>query len=410
MEIQIPYVIPLSTQKPKNFTLVPSDPGSRYKTRQLQVQVVGKSKMIKTVLLNILDVAKDMQVPPSYIGTFMGYVIGAQAKFDPKKPERQQSFLSGEHDPKDLSKILQSFIMEVLLCPVCGLPEILIKPEGKNVMGTCRACGSHSPLKINDEKFKKYVFNHPPTQGAKGAFGGNKTGAKKDTSKSESKDKDKDKEKEEEKEVEEPKKEKKEKREKREEEIVWLSDTSEEAVRKRREGMLSDTKEELSRKSVEELTNALKESLSIKDAVQADAIAKVKSEKKADDTPFITALFGILFASDCDLLTETRAKSAILSQFVKSNDAQISLLFAIERFCGKINPSQVTKIPVILKELYDKDILDEESVLEWSDRSKDSDAIAEVRTQAAPMIKWLKEAEEESDEDDEEEDDEEDDA
>lgn len=59
------YVVPLSSAKPKIISLVPADPGSRYKTRQLQVQVVGKSKMIKTVLVNILDVAKDMQVPPS---------------------------------------------------------------------------------------------------------------------------------------------------------------------------------------------------------------------------------------------------------------------------------------------------------------------------------------------------------
>jgi len=88
----VPYVIPLSAQKPKQLTLVPSDPGSRYKTRQLQVQIVGKSKMMKTMLVNILDVARDMQVPPSYIGTFMGYEIGAQAKWDPKKPERQQAF------------------------------------------------------------------------------------------------------------------------------------------------------------------------------------------------------------------------------------------------------------------------------------------------------------------------------
>lgn len=87
------------------------------------------------------------------------------------------AFLSGEHDTKDLSKIMYDFINEVVLCPNCGLPEILIVPEQKTVMGTCRACGAHSELKITDEKFKRYVINHPPTQ-SKGAFGGNKAGAK----------------------------------------------------------------------------------------------------------------------------------------------------------------------------------------------------------------------------------------
>eukprot|EP01115_Flamella_aegyptia_P005831 TRINITY_DN24587_c0_g1_i1.p1 TRINITY_DN24587_c0_g1~~TRINITY_DN24587_c0_g1_i1.p1 ORF type:complete len:123 (+),score=28.09 TRINITY_DN24587_c0_g1_i1:196-564(+) len=107
MATGIPYVIPIGKDKPKIITLVPNDPGSRYKTRQLQIQVVGKSKMIKTFLVNILDVSKDMQVPPSWIGTFMGYEIGAQAKFDAKKPERQQAHITGEHEVKDLSAILQ---------------------------------------------------------------------------------------------------------------------------------------------------------------------------------------------------------------------------------------------------------------------------------------------------------------
>jgi len=126
-----PFVVPLSSNKPKPLSLCPNDPGSRYKTRQLQIQVVGKSKMIKTVLVNILEVAKDCQMPPSYPGIFMGYEIGAQAKFDPKKPERQQAFLSGEHDPKDLSRIFVKFITEVVLCPNCNLPEIAINTDTK---------------------------------------------------------------------------------------------------------------------------------------------------------------------------------------------------------------------------------------------------------------------------------------
>jgi len=66
--------------------------------------------MIKTVLVNILDVSKDMQVPPSYIGTFMGYESAAQSKWDASKPERQQAYISGEHDTKDLSRIMLQFI------------------------------------------------------------------------------------------------------------------------------------------------------------------------------------------------------------------------------------------------------------------------------------------------------------
>ena len=138
--------------------------------------------MIKTVLVNILDVSKDMQVPPTWIGVFMGYDIGAQAKFDAKKPERQQAHISGEHEIKDLSRIMEKFLHEVVLCPVCGLPEILISYESKKIMGRCRACGGNSEMPVSNEKFKNFIIKNPPggsdKKGEKEAFKGN-TGAAK---------------------------------------------------------------------------------------------------------------------------------------------------------------------------------------------------------------------------------------
>jgi translation initiation factor 2 beta subunit (eIF-2beta)/eIF-5 len=107
----------------------------------------------------------------------MGYEIGAQAKFDAAKPERQQAYISGEHTTKDLSQIMLQFINEVVLCPVCSLPELLLNFEQKNkVMGRCRACGGNSELPITSEKFRRYVINHPPStgKGEKAAFAGNK--------------------------------------------------------------------------------------------------------------------------------------------------------------------------------------------------------------------------------------------
>lgn len=421
MESTIPYVIPLTSQKPKPLTLVPNDPGSRYKTRQLQVQVVGKSKMIKTVLVNILDVAKDMQVPPPYIGTFMGYVIGAQAKFDAKKPERQQAFLSGEHDTKDLSKIMYDFINEVVLCPNCGLPEILIVPEQKTVMGTCRACGAHSELKITDEKFKRYVINHPPTQ-SKGAFGGNKAGAKKDTSKAKDRNKDKEgkdddseeDENGEEKEApeeekkpapeEKPKKSSKKSNGSKKEEaddVVWFSDTSEEAARKRREEMLPESflteKERKAKVDSDDVKKILKETPV---ADHFKALQQLKISRSIDDKTFVIFLFSGLFGSNDDLKAEVKNKRDLLSKFVTTKEAQISLLNCVENYCGKINTEQLNKVSFIIKELYDLELVDEENVLKWYETEK-SYAIPTVREKAAPIIKWFQEADEEEEEEDE---------
>jgi len=378
-----PYVIPLSAQKPKILTLVPADPTSRYKTRQLQVQVVGKSKMIKTVLVNILDVAKDMQVPPSYIGTFMGYESAAQAKWDAAKPERQQAYISGEHDTKDLSRIMVQFVTEVVLCPVCGLPEILINFEGKKVVGKCRACGGNSELPITNEKFKRYVINHPPSATGKGgAFAGNKAGIKKDGKKTpDGKSKKKDAKKtgeEDEEEVEDN------------DGVVWYSDTSEEAAQKRKEEMVPKSLEE---KQIEtEIEEVVKV---IHDATPDNISEKIKQLKTTlgfSDKIIASRVMGAILGTNIqDLQAEIKSNLHILKSVINSTEAQLSLLLFLENLCV-INNLLAPKIALVLKDLYDNDLVEEEIFLKWFQ----GEINPIVKEKSGPFLKWLNEAEEES--------------
>eukprot|EP00463_Aulacantha_scolymantha_P001988 TRINITY_DN2631_c0_g1_i1.p2 TRINITY_DN2631_c0_g1~~TRINITY_DN2631_c0_g1_i1.p2 ORF type:complete len:68 (+),score=17.98 TRINITY_DN2631_c0_g1_i1:797-1000(+) len=64
-------------------------------------------------------------------------------------------------------------------------------------------------------------------------------------------------------------------------------------------------------------------------------------------------------------------------------------------------------MPMVLQELYDADILDEESILEWAESAPEASwlvpkEIAELsRKKAAPFIAWLKEADAEDEGDSE---------
>lgn len=398
---EIQYVIPLSGQKPAIITLVPADPGSRYKTKQLQVQTVGKSKMIKSVFTNILEVAKSMQVPPSYIVHFMGYEIGAQAKFDAKKPERQQAFLSGEHDTKDLSRICVQFIQEVLLCPVCGLPELLIYVEDKKVMGNCRACGGHSVLPITNEKFKRHILNHPPTTSS--TFGGNKTGAKKEiatrktkkgkntndeesdvSDKTATQDSDDE-----------------------EEEVVWFSDTSAEAARKRREEMLPENlavfKDHSGRASWQDMLRIITDTSEDK---VVEALLAYKESNKLSDELTADLLFKAVYSTvetDSEFKEATKLRKALLLKFLESAPAQISFLQTLELFAGQERTKLLPKVAFVLKDLYDTDVIDEENILQWYSKQNDQ-SVGTVRENVAPLIKWLKEAEEEDSEEEEDDD------
>jgi len=364
-EIVAPYVIPLSAQKPKQLSLLPKDPGSRYKTRQLQVQIVGKSKMMKTMLVNILDVAKDMQVPPSYVGTFMGYEIGAQAKWDPKKPERQQAFLSGEHATKDLSRIALQFIQEVILCPNCNLPEIVteVDQSAGKVLGRCRACGGFNELRISNEKFKRYILNHPPTTKG-GSFSGAKNikekeaAVKKQVTKQNERDKAAEKAKEEEENP--PQKERK---KKEEAEVLRPKKLPE----------------------VEEVKAVLE---------SADKLHELKTNSGVSDAEFIPVLFEALIPNDSSNVTALTKNKDLISKYLSDDASQIAFLRSLEKFYGEIQPTLVSKAAHNIKELYDEELVEEQNIFAWFEDH--TNANQKVREIVTPLIKWFKEAEEES--------------
>jgi len=344
--------------------------------------------MMKTMLVNILDIAKDMQVPPSYVGTFMGYEIGAQAKWDPKKPERQQAFLSGEHDTKDLSKIALQFIHEVILCPGCHLPEIVTEVDDGKVNGRCRACGGLNELKITNEKFKRYILNHPPaTKG--GSFSGSKNIKEKDVAVKKQVTKQNERERAEKVEVEEsvPKKRSKED----DENIVWYSDTSDEAARARREKMLPDAVAKVINKKIPEVAE-------VGAVLQSpDKLLELRNSCGITDAEFIPVLFLAIVPKDAQNLSSIVSNKGIIRKFIGDRDSQIALLRSIEKFYGETQPSLVSKIAPFVKELYDEELLDEENVLIWFDNQ--NGAIQKVRDSIAPLIKWFKETEESGSED-----------
>jgi len=268
--------------------------------------------------------------------------------------------------------------------PTCNLPELMIHIEKKEAMGKCRACGDDSVLNITNEKFKRYIFNHPPsTEGS--AFGGNK--AKTPTKKEDEKDNN------------EVKTEEEKAKQSRshipdyhkqfakvktndEKGVVWFSDTSEEAAQKRREAMLPESM--LVAASSEELVELLK-------TPDFEKLNKFKSDHSLSEDNFVRLLFSGLFKSGSDIQSDKTGQE-LISKFVKMASGQFTLLSCIESFC-EANPNALTKVPLIIKQYYDTDVIPEEVIFKWYEDQTTSNA---VKQQAAPLVKWLREAEEES--------------
>merc|ERR1712110_84643 len=74
------------------------------------------------------------------------------------------------------------------------------------------------------------------------------------------------------------------------------------------------------------------------------------------------------------------------------------------------NPVSLKGYPMVLKALFDDDLLKEEELLEHYDSEDvDSKGFPDAKKQATPFLEWLRNAEEEGDSDEEEDDDDEDD-
>jgi hypothetical protein len=132
----------------------------RYKVNQLLIQVVGKGKMIKTMFLNNDEVARGLHLMPEYIPAYMGYEIGAQFKYENKKPERERAHISGEYTTAVLSDVLTKLIKEVVLCKHCKVfclfLNIRSKPTSLNNFFSFVASGIEDVLR---NKAKSSLFD-----------------------------------------------------------------------------------------------------------------------------------------------------------------------------------------------------------------------------------------------------------
>lgn len=162
------YATLYSRASPESVPLVPNDPSSRYKTRQLQVLYVGRSRL---QFPNIADVIHDMKLPdPLFLLQFLAYELNVRAQFQPKKAPKEQAALFGHVTLAQLDSALRGFILEFLLCQTCQLPELLLFAPStcstktnttfdKMVFARCGACGAKNTISQHNlnAKFARFV-------------------------------------------------------------------------------------------------------------------------------------------------------------------------------------------------------------------------------------------------------------
>lgn len=98
----------------------------------------------------------------------------------------------------------------------------------------------------------------------------------------------------------------------------------------------------------------------------------------------------------------TKHKNLFIRFTHENPKAQKYLMGGLEKTVESQEAALLPRVPHILKEMFETDILDEEVILEWSKKVSKKyvgkEIAQKIHDKAAPFITWLKEAEEESDE------------
>lgn len=385
-----------------------SDAFYRYKMPRILAKVEGKGNGIKTVIVNMLEVAKAISRPATYPTKYFGCELGAQTQFDFKN---DRYIVNGSHDAAKLQDLLDGFIRRFVLCPECDNPEtdLLVSAKKGTISQGCKACGFHGPVEFN-HKLNTFILKNPPNlnpavQGSSLTEGKRAKRSKKanessntngDSNPGEDGDQDN---------ADDSISDKSKTANDDDDDANWAADVSEEAVRARMQDLTDGAKNMTFN---DDLEKSEKERMDMfytlvkirRDAGQLDTVPQQKEilaeAERLEIKPKATLVLAELLFNQNICIQAKKHRMLILRFTLNDKKAQRYLMGGIEQTIALHRDALMPKAPGILKLLYDIDILSEQTVIEWADKvSKkyvSKEVSQEIHNQAVPFVKWLQEA------------------
>jgi len=389
----------------------------RYKMPKVIVKVEGKGNGIKTRIVNMSDIAKALDRPPSYPTKYFGCELGAQTTIDHKT---DKYIVNGSHTADKMQDILDGFIQKFVLCPKCENPETTLTVHKQSISQRCMACGERGVLKIV-HRLTQFIYKNPPNSnlvengaGKKEKKNKGKKGNKKDSDSEDEKgsnndsiiaqnyqDADRNGDQDSPPPV----------GEDFDDDEEWAEEGQENTEMEQQLSSMtlsSNTSERSHEEKLEMFYNF------VENKKQGGKIASEHKElygeaEKLDIVEKAPPVLTEVLLGE-NILRELPAYRNIFLRFCHKNPkSQKKLLQSLEMLiCNRYPDTLLPKTAHILKGLYDLDIVDETILIEWQEKVEKSskkrlgkEMYQQLHNKAAPFIKWLKEAEEESGSEDE---------
>ncbi|PNS15263.1 hypothetical protein CAC42_8264 [Sphaceloma murrayae] len=416
-----------------------TDPFYRYKMERLQSKVEGKGNGIKTVVVNLSNVAQQLARPPSYVIKYFGFELGAQTNIDPKD---DRWIINGAHEASKLQDYLDGFISKFVLCKDCRNPETVVNIKDGHIILDCKACGQRTDVDLR-HKLSGFIIKNAPKKGKKdkstkkadrkarkeaerngdadGSLNGNGHGSPGDSNSDHGADENGDEDGDgasddelfkrinaEAKELNEPEEEK---------EIEWTVDTSEAAVKARMRDLPDDLKKTTLVDEEDEdggadnpynqLGKWIEETAQEKGGVSkvSDVDIYMKAKELHIETKHKTPAVLAQTIFDENIIKQIEPRAAMLKKMITSERHEKAFLGGTERFVGQDKPALISQVSGILMKYYENDLVSEETLKAFGKKASkkyvDLATSKKVRKSAEKFIEWLETAESDEESDDE---------
>ena len=393
-----------------------------------------------------------MARPASYTTKYFDCELGAQSKFDEKTGT---SHVNGAHDTTKLAGLLENFIKKYVQCYGCGNPETeIIITKNQMIQLKCAACGFVSDVDMRD-KLTTFIIKNPPEvkKGSKDkkamrraekerlkegeladeeqkkvkkevkkkGSSSSKDGTKSTSSKKKASGSDEDRTSPTHSQIDE--KEEAPDEDDGDDDVQWLTDTSLDAARQRIQEQLSAVTADMVMLSTDEpekkkkaasngnggsqngnsmhyKTLVGKVKANLKKGIGANELLSHLSAHPAPAQEKMSALVEALFeGTEKGFAKEADKKKNYFAAAVAEEGSQLLLLHAIEEFSCKSTSNALKEVALVLKALYDADVLEEEHIVQWYQKGlKGENKNSKIWKNVQPFIDWLQSAESETEE------------
>jgi len=376
---------------------------------KLSAKIEGKGNGVRTVIVNVTDIAKALYRKPIYVTKFFGCELGTLVHVDEKN---DRYIINGAHEAAKLQELLHGFIKKFVLCQNCGNPEtaLTVKSKAGIVTTTCKACGNRGELDLR-HRLTQYIIKNPPVEDSTTSAGKPRGKKSKKANANDAKSDDEDERS--------PGLDDSRNSPEFSDDDDWGEDVTEEAQQERMKELSSMARSlamsaDIEKSETERANIFFKHIVQLKLEGSFSTMASdlfLESERLGLGCRAVVVVAEVLLSDSSSIVSDIEKYKSVFTKFtrigVQAKKSQSYLLGAMVSLIEKNSQTLLSKSCHILKQLYDCDVVEEDVIISWFDKrgakryvSKSMvDKITEV---CKPMLTWLAEAEEESEDDEEE--------